>query len=245
MWTLMEGGQVIKVIVADGEEIVRAGISTILRLSGKIDVVAEVDNGRGVVELARRHRPDIVLTDILIAEPDGIRVTRILRHEVPSVQVIIHTAITREECIYRSFSAGVAGFLKKGGPSAELIAAVTAVASGNLIISPAITRCVIGKFLQIDRDKARLARERIELLTCREHEVLGHLVRGLGNAEIARLLYVSEGAVKAHISHMLTKLGCINRVQAAIVANESRLFVPDMRGNSDPVVAQGPGKVMK
>jgi DNA-binding NarL/FixJ family response regulator len=232
----VESGQVIKVIVADGEEIVRAGISAILRLSGKVDVVAEVDNGRRVVELARRHRPDIVLTDIMIPEADGICVTRTLRHEVPSVRVIIFTAMTLEECIYRSFDAGASGFLKKGGPSTELVDAVTAVAAGNLIISPAITRCVINKFLHIDRDRARRAQDRIESLTCREREVLGRLVRGLGNAEIARLLYVSEGAVKAHISHMLTKLGCTNRVQAAIIANESGLFDPQMRINDRPSV---------
>ncbi|MFI7123860.1 response regulator [Amycolatopsis sp. NPDC049868] len=214
----------IKVVVADNEELVRAGICSILRASGRIEVVAETGNGQRVVELTRRHRPDVVVMDVPIAGLDGIRATRIVQRETPSSRVIIFTSIAVEECIYRSFSAGASGFLKKDVAPQELVEAVTSVASGNSILSPSITRCVIDKFLQFDRDLARLAQNRIEMLTAREHEVLAYLVQGLGNAEIARLLFVSEGAVKAHVSHMLTKLGCANRVQAAIVAHDSGLF---------------------
>lgn len=214
----------IKVLVVDGEELTRAGICSILRDSGKIDVVADTDNGQHAMELTKRHRPDVVVMDVPIAGFDGIRTTQMMHREMPATQVIIFTAIAAEECIYRSFSAGAAGFLKKGVRAQELIEAIAAVASGNSIISPSITRCVIDKFLQVDRDRARLAQSRVELLTSREQEVLAYVVRGLGNAEIARNLFVSEGAVKAHVSHMLTKLGCANRVQAAIIAHDSGIF---------------------
>lgn len=231
----------IKVVVVDGEELVRAGICSILRGSGKIEVVAETGDGQRAVELARRHRPDVVVMDVPIAGLDGIRVTRVVQREIPSVRVIIFTAIAVEECIYRSFSAGASGFLKKGVAAHELIDAVTVVASGNSILSPSITRCVIDKFLQIDRDRARLAQSRIEMLTSREQEVLAYVVQGLGNAEIARTLFVSEGAVKAHVSHMLTKLGCANRVQAAIVAHDSGAF--SMRAEDNPAPTM-PGLVV-
>ncbi|MFC3452594.1 LuxR C-terminal-related transcriptional regulator [Amycolatopsis speibonae] len=214
-----------KVLVVDADELTRAGICSILRGSGSVEVAADTGCGQRGVELARRLRPDVVVMDV--ADLNGVRVARVLAREVPSARVLVFTASVAEECVYRSFDAGVSGFVRKGVASHELIEAIAVVASGDLILSPSVTRCVIDKFLQFDQERARSARGRVQLLTCREREVLAQVVQGLGNAEIARTLFVSEGAVKAHVSHMLTKLGCANRVQAAIIAHDSGLFPPE------------------
>lgn len=214
----------IKVAVADHEKLVRAGICSVLRSSERIDVVAEAEDGNRALELARRHRPDVMVMDVRMPGLDGIRTTQAVRRELPGTKVIILTAITVEECVYHSFRAGAHGFLVKDVDPRELVKAVLAVAGGDSILSPAITRCVVDHFTQVDRDRVRQAGERVQALTSREREVLAYVVKGLGNADIARLLYVSEGAVKAHVSHMLAKLGCANRVQAAIVAHDSGMF---------------------
>ncbi|HEX8869695.1 MAG TPA: response regulator transcription factor [Lentzea sp.] len=214
----------IKVAVVDGEQLVRAGICSVLRKSERIDVVAETHDGRLGLELARRYRPDVMVTEVCVPGVDGIRATRIVQRELPDTKVIILTAITREECVYRSFLAGAAGFLVKNVEPQALIGAVLTVASGESVLSPAITRGVIDKFLRFDRDRVLRAREQLKSLTCREREVLAHLVKGDSNADIARALYVSEGAVKSHVSHILDKLCCLNRVQAALKAHESGLF---------------------
>ncbi|WP_191257648.1 response regulator [Amycolatopsis oliviviridis] len=211
-------------MVADADELARAGICSILRASGTVDVVADTESGRRAVELARRYRPDVLITDMPTTEWDGIETTRRLNRELPTTKVVILTSVATEDDIYRSFDSGASGFLKKEFSSRKLIDAVSAVASGSAFLSPAITRCVIDSFLRVDRGRTRAAREQIDRLTAREREVLAHLVHGLGNAEIARLLFVSEGAVKGHVSHILTKLGCANRVQAAIIAHDSAAF---------------------
>ncbi|TWP46966.1 response regulator transcription factor [Lentzea tibetensis] len=214
----------IKVAVVDGERLVRAGICSMLRTSERIDVVSETDDGRRAVELARRHRPDVMVMDVRVGGMDGIRATQVVQRELPATKVIILTAIAVEECVYRSFRAGASGFLVKDVGPQELVDAVLTVASGESVLSPAITRGVINQFLRFDRDRVGRARQQVESLTAREREVLAYVVKGVGNAEIARALYVSEGAVKAHVSHLLAKLRCTNRVQAAIKAHESGVF---------------------
>lgn len=218
------GKRMIKVAVVDGERLVRAGICSVLRTSERIDVVAETGDGLRAVELARQHRPDVMVMDVRVGGIDGIRATRAVQRELPGTKVIILTAITVEDCVYRSFRAGASGFLVKDVSPDALINAVLDVASGGAIVSPAIAKGVITQFLRHDRDRAGRARAQVESLTNREREVLGYLVKGTGNAEIARTMFVSEGAVKAHVSHLLVKLKCVNRVQAAITAHESGIF---------------------
>ncbi|MEV6235670.1 response regulator transcription factor [Lentzea sp. NPDC051838] len=214
----------IKVAVVESERLVRAGICSVLRASQWIDVVADTDCGHRAIEIARRHRPDVMVMDVRVGQMDGIRATRVVHREVPATKVLILTEITVDDCVYQSFRAGAAGFLVKDVEPRELVKAVIDVASGDAILSPAITRGVIDQFLRHDRDRASRARAQVENLTNRERQVLVHLANGAGNAEIARALFLSEGAIKAHVSHLLTKLKCGNRVQAAIKAHESGLF---------------------
>jgi DNA-binding NarL/FixJ family response regulator len=214
----------IKVAVVDSERLIRAGICSMLRTSERIEVVAEAEDGRRAVELARRHRPDVIVMEVRVPGLDGIRATQLLQRDLPDTKVMILTSITVEECVYRSFLAGASGFLVKDVAAHELVDSVLRVAAGELVLSPAITRGVINQFLRFDRDRFKRARDEVDTLTNREREVLAHVVKGGGNAEIARALYVSEGAVKAHISRILSKLRCANRVQAAIKAHESGRF---------------------
>ena len=214
----------IKVVVADSDEVVRAGICSILRSSGSIKVVGDTGDGRQTMDLVRRHRPDVVVMDVQMAGVGGISTIRLVCREMPSPKVVVFTSLATEECAYRCFKAGASGFLIKRAQSREIVDATISVASGNSVISPLVARCLIDRFLQFDRDRARLARNRIEKLTPREQEVLAFVFQGLGNAEIARALYVSEGAIKGHVSHMLTKLQCVNRVQVALIAYDSDMF---------------------
>jgi len=222
-WTIA-GWQMIRVAVADGERLVRAGICSVLRASEKISVVAETGDGRRALELARRHRPDVLVMDVRTRGMDGIRTTRAVQRELPATKVIILTAVTRDECVYHSFRAGASGFLVKDVEPRELVNAVVSVAAGESVLSSAVTRRVVDQFLRYDRERVAEARRRVATLTDRERQVLRYLVGGTGNAQIARALFVSEGAVKAHVSRIIAKLGCANRVQAAIVAHDSGLF---------------------
>lgn len=225
----------IKVIVADSEELVRAGVCSILRGSGGIEVAGETGNGYRAVELALRHQADVLVTDVHLDGIDGVRAASLIRRQART-RVVFLTGYTGEEVIYHCFSAGASGFLTKGVSPREIVEAIVRSAAGETVLSPSVTRCVIDKFLRYDRNRMRLARAKIEMLTSRERDVLTHVARGLGNAEIARALYVSEGAVKAHVSHLLTKLGCANRVQAAIIAHDSDLFA--LRADGHPTAAE-------
>ncbi len=174
--------------------------------------------------MTRRHRPEVVVTDVPVVGLDGYRIVRLICRELPSTRVVILAATVEEECVYRSLRAGASGFFEKGRASRELVDAVVAVHAGEVALSPAATWCVVDGFLRFDREQTQSARRKIDSVTTREREVLGYIIQGLGNAEIARTLYMSEGSVKAHVSHLLPKLGCSNRVQAAIVAHESGMF---------------------
>ena len=214
----------IKVVVADSDEVVRAGICSILQSSGRIKVVGDTGNGHRAMELTRKHRPDVMVMDVQMVGLDGVNTIRLVRREMPSPKVVIFTSLATEECVYQCFNAGASGFLVKRAPSQEIVDATISVTSGNSVVSPLVARCLIDSFLRFDRNRTRLARSRIEKLTPREQEVLALVFQGYSNAEIARALYVSEGAIKSHVSHMLTKLDCANRVQVAIIAHDSDMF---------------------
>jgi DNA-binding NarL/FixJ family response regulator len=214
----------IKVVVAHKDPIVRAGISSILRASGHVWVSADSGDGHQTIEAIRRHQPDVAILDVQIDGVDGIRVTELTRRHIPSTQVVIHTAIATEDCVYRCFTAGAAGFVLKGAAPQDLIKAVLAVAAGDTVLCPSVARYAVTRFLQVDHARATAAQRQIATLTVRERDVLERLTKGMGNTEIAAELSVSEGTVKAHVSHLLAKLGCTNRVQAALLACDSGLF---------------------
>ena len=212
----------LRVVIADDQPMMRAGFKAVLEATGNIDVVAEASNGLEAVEAAQRHAPDVVLMDIRMPELDGIEATR----RLPRQRVLILTTFGLDEYIIDALRAGASGFLLKDAPTADVVAAVRAVAAGDAVLSPAITRQLLDQVGR--RLPAAVSREPEELkqLTDREREVLRMLAAGLTNAEIAAALVVSEATVKSHVSNLLGKLGLRDRVQAVIYAYETRLVAP-------------------
>jgi DNA-binding NarL/FixJ family response regulator len=212
----------LRVVIADDQPMMRAGFKAVLEATGNIDVVAEASNGLEAVEAAQRHAPDVVLMDIRMPELDGIEATR----RMPRQRVLILTTFGLDEYIIDALRAGASGFLLKDAPTADVVAAVRAVAAGDAALSPAITRQLLDQVSR--RLPAAVSREpeELEQLTDREREVLRMLAAGLTNAEIAGALVVSEATVKSHVSNLLGKLGLRDRVQAVIYAYETRLIAP-------------------
>ena len=231
----------IKVVIVGGDEIFRAGMCSVLSIPGTIKVAAQSGKTDRLAALVVTHRPDVVVVDLTTKDGTLARAVRNLRCELPATRIVVITPVGTNEVAYFSLTGRVAGLLEGPVPPRELINVIKAVAAGDsLLISPSIAQRMTDGFLRHNQTRARHAQDRIDVLTGREREVLAHIAKGCGNAEIAQRLYLSEGAVKAHVSHLLTKLNCANRVQAAIIACDSGLFesVPDQR--SSPVSGLAP-----
>ncbi|MEV7277094.1 response regulator transcription factor [Streptomyces sp. NPDC093111] len=220
----MAGSRQIRVVIADDEPLIRAGIRMILTSDPEIEVVAEAANGREAVDLARAHAADVLLLDIQMPVLDGLSALPELRRAAPSTRVIVLTTFGERENVLRALEHGGAGFLLKDTAPAELIRAVRAAAAGDAYLSPAATRHVVEQ-LASGREAARAeeARTRVTALSEREREVLALLGEGLSNADAGRRLHMSEATVKTYVSRILAKLGCDNRVQAALLARDARL----------------------
>jgi DNA-binding NarL/FixJ family response regulator len=214
---------VIRVLVADDEPLIRAGIKTILASADDIDVVAEAGNGRDAVESARRLSVDVALLDIRMPVLDGLSALAELRRTAPSVQALILTTFGIRGNVLEALSRGGAGFLLKDSAPAELINAVRAAAAGDAYLSPAATRHVVDTLNSEAATRQEDARHRLAVLTAREREVLALLGEGLSNADTGARLHMSEATVKTYVSRILTKLGCRNRVQAALLARDAGL----------------------
>lgn len=214
----------IRVLVADDEPLIRAGIRMILTSAEDIDVVAEAGNGREAVDLARAHAVDVALIDIQMPGMDGLTALAELRRAAPSVRPLILTTFGERENVLRALSHGGAGFLLKDSAPGELIQAVRAAAAGDAYLSPAATRHVVDS-LASGQAAARSeeARRRLETLTARELEVLALLGEGLSNADSGARIHMSEATVKTYVSRILAKLSCENRVQAALLARDAGL----------------------
>lgn len=216
----------IRVLIADDEATVRAGVRAILTTDEEIEVVAEASDGSEAVDLARRHRPDVALLDIRMPRLDGLAAGADIVRLVPGTAVVMLTTFSEDEYIARALSGGASGFLLKSGDPRELIAGVRAVADGAACLSPKVAHRVI---TELGRDaagrmsRASVARERVGGLTAREREVLGLVGAGHSNAEIGRRLHLVEGTVKAYVSSVLERLEVRNRVQAAVIAHEAGL----------------------
>jgi DNA-binding NarL/FixJ family response regulator len=215
---------VIRVLLADDEAMVRAGVRAILATALDIEVVAEAGDGREAVELARAHRPDVALLDIRMPVLDGLGAAAELHQVAPEIAVVMLTTFSEDEYIATAFDSGVAGFLLKSGDPHELMAAVRAVHGGAAFLSPRIAQRVIRQLSGGGRlGRQAAARERIAVLSPREREVLALLGAGLSNAEIGGRLFLVEGTVKAYVSAVLNRLDVRNRVQAAVLAHEAGL----------------------
>ena len=202
-----------RVLLVDDEALVRAGMRMILESADDIVVVDEVDDGSRAVEAVERSRPDVVLMDIRMPRLDGLAATAAVRAVPDAPAVVVLTTFDLDDHVFRALQAGAAGFLLKDTPP-----------TGESMLSPTVTRRLIAHFADDPRaERRRAALDRIGTLSAREAEVLVELARGLSNADIGKALFMSEATVKGHVSHMLIKLDCTNRVQLAILAHHAGL----------------------
>jgi DNA-binding NarL/FixJ family response regulator len=215
----------IRALLADDQDMIRAGLRMILESDQDIAVVGEAGNGEHAVALTRRLRPDVVLMDIQMPGGDGLHATRQLTAD-PAIdsRVLILTTFERDDYVFEALRAGASGFLLKNAPPEDLQRAVRIVAAGDALLAPSVTRRIIAQ-LAARPKKPDLGPE-LNALTQREREVLIMLARGLSNAELAAELLVSEGTVKTHVSSLLNKLGLRDRVQAVVLCYESGLVTP-------------------
>ena len=211
------------VLLADDQAMIRAGLRMILEAEADLVVVAEAENGEEAVRLARRIKPDVVLMDVRMPVMDGLEATRRITEDSTEVAVIVLTTFDLDDYVYGALRAGAAGFLLKDAHGDDLVDAIRVVASGDALIAPSVTKRLIAEFA--DRPEAEEVTG-LGDLTDREVDVLRLVARGMSNAEVAEELFVSETTVKTHVSHILTKLGLRDRVQAVVAAYESGLVRP-------------------
>ena len=216
----------IKVVLADDQELVRTGFRMILRAEEDLAVVGEAADGDEAVALAARLRPDVVLMDIRMPRMDGLAATRkILGQPATHTRVLILTTFDEDAYVFEALRAGASGFLLKDVPPEQLAAGIRVVAQGEALLAPTITKRLIQEFAVAAPPDPAPPRGYDEL-TDREREVFGLIARGLSNAEIAAELIVSETTVKTHVARVLMKLGLRDRVQCVVLAYESGLAMP-------------------
>ena len=214
----------IKVLVADDQELVRAGFVMVVNHQTDLEVVGEAADGAQAVELAGTLAPDVVLMDLRMPRMDGIEATHLITTSASDrvIRVLILTTFDDDESVYAALQAGASGFLLKEVATHELGEAIRIVAAGDSLLAPSITRRIIERVVA-DRPVDSERKRRIELLTHREVEVLRYVAKGMTNSEIASVLFVAEATVKSHVSHILTKLGARDRAQAVAFAYEGGL----------------------
>ena len=205
----------IKVLVADDEPLITAGIRAVLESAGDLEVVAVAADGREAVDAARRHRVDVALLDLAMPVLGGLAAAAALS----GPRVVVLTAFGDEANVRLALRQGVDGFVLKNCAPDELIRAVRAVHAGEAYLSPAVTRHVLGMVAVDERDED--AARRLATLTPREADVLALVAQGLSNAEVGRRAHMSEATIKTYVSRILAKLGCENRVQAALLVRDA------------------------
>jgi DNA-binding NarL/FixJ family response regulator len=217
----------IRVVLADDEAMIRAGVRAILATDPDVEVVAEAGDGHQAVELVRRHRPEVALLDIRMPHLDGLDAAAEIRRLVPDTAVVMLTTFGEDAYVAKALANGAHGFLLKAGDPRELLAAVRAVADGAAYLSPRVAHQVITRLAGTSLTRGEEARAQVATLTDRERDVLALLGQGLSNAEIGHRLYLVEGTVKSYVSAILVRLAARNRVQAAILAYEAGLVDRD------------------
>jgi DNA-binding NarL/FixJ family response regulator len=220
----------LRVLIADDDDLMRAGLRAVLSTDDGMEVVGEAADGREATDRARRLQPDVVLMDVRMPNLDGIAATREIVATVPRARLLILTTFEDDDYVFGALSAGASGFLLKRTSPEQLIAAIHTIASGDALLSPAVTRTVIDRMARQPQPDARIAR-RLRELTPRERDVLELVARGLSNEEIATALFVEESTVKTHMKRILGKLELRDRVQAVILAYESGFVRPGEHTN--------------
>ncbi len=231
----------IRVLLADDDILMRSGLRMLLEASSDIEIVGEAGDGLEAVAMVEALCPDVVLMDIRMPNLNGIEATaRIVAaqggpaptepggepgddHDGPVTRVLVLTTFEIDEYVYDAVLAGASGFLLKRTPPEEVLAGIRAVASGDALLAPSVTRRLLADFVKARSGRRPLNKNAVERLTAREHEVLIQMARGLSNQEIAGELFVSEGTVKTHVKRILMKLALRDRVQAVVFAYENGL----------------------
>ncbi|PXY34730.1 DNA-binding response regulator [Prauserella sp. PE36] len=214
----------IRVLVVDDQELMRVGFRMVLGAQDDIEVAGEAGNGAEAVRLAGELRPDVVLMDVRMPVLDGVEATRRIVTEGTS-KVLVMTTFDLDEYVYSALQSGASGFLLKDTPPDHLVSALRSVAVGDAVVSPAVTRRLLDRFLGSGRVPPRDASV-LDVLTEREREVLTLIAKGLSNTEIASTLFLSEATVKTHVGRILAKLDLRDRVQAVVLAYETGLARP-------------------
>ena len=213
---------VIRVLLADDQPLVRAGLKMFLSAQPDIEVVAEAADGREAVDAAHEHQPDVVLMDVRMPNVDGVEATRHITAAPDAPRVLVLTTFDLDEVVYEALRAGASGFLLKDASEERLTTAIRVVADGGSMFAPSVTRRLIEEFARRPQKRA----QHLDRLTVRENEVLRLLARGQSNAEISATLFVSENTVKTHVGRIMMKLGLRDRVQAVVVAYEAGVVRP-------------------
>ena len=212
----------LRLLIADDQPLMRAGFRAVLEATGQMEVVAEAADGVEAVRAARATKPDVVLMDVRMPNLDGIEAIK----QLPNQRVLVLTTFGLDEYIVEALRAGASGFITKDVPADELVHAVRIVASGDALLTPAVTRQLLDRVAKRLPAPVSQTPEALTELTEREREVLELLARGMSNAEIATALVVGEATVKTHVSNVLMKLGLRDRVQAVVLAYEIGLVAP-------------------
>ena len=227
-------GAVVRIVVADDHQVVRAGFAGLLATQPDFAVVGTAGDGAEAVRICRELQPDVVLMDVRMPGMDGIEATRQLAGpDSGGPRVLILTTFDLDEYVYDALCAGASGFLLKDVTAERLFDAVRVVAAGEALLAPTVTRRLIGEFARL-RPHTAPPGDRLAALTPRETQVLRLVAEGLSNPEIAARLVVTEETVKTHVSRVLAKLGLRDRTQAVVTAYESGLVVPRSPGRGDP-----------
>jgi DNA-binding NarL/FixJ family response regulator len=218
-----------RVLLVDDQELMRMAFRMVMDTQPDITIVGEASNGREAVAAAASLRPDVVLMDVRMPDMDGVQATQLIVGADSNARVIILTTFDLDEYVYAALRAGASGFLLKDTQPADLLAAIRAVASGDAVVAPSVTRRLLSTYahrLPAPGQPDHAQQERLALLTAREREVLLEVARSLSNAEIADRLVLSEATVKSHVGRILAKLELRDRVQIVVFAYETGLITP-------------------
>ncbi|WP_370945745.1 response regulator [Amycolatopsis sp. cg5] len=216
----------IKVVVVDDQELMRVGFRMVLGAQEDIDVVGEAGDGAQAIKLAEQLRPDVVLMDVRMPVLDGVEATKAIV-AAGTARVLVMTTFDLDEYVYSALQGGASGFLLKDTQPSHLVSALRAVANGDAVVSPSVTRRLLDRFVGTAGSAMRDAAV-LDVLTDREREVFVLIAKGMSNVEIAESLFLSEATVKTHVGRILSKLELRDRVQAVVLAYETGLARPGL-----------------